>query len=96
MPITMINETQTAELQDALDHAQEICAQEKKDASIVAMGSNSWVAIPTEVGEYYSGTLIRVCFTDVARRPDDNEYEPNTYYQNSETGAYINIKTKPE
>jgi len=92
----MINETQTAELQDALDHAQEICAHQKKDASIIAMGSNTWVAIPTEVGEYYSGTLIRVCFTDVAGRPDYNEYEPNSYYQNSETGYYINIKAKPE
>jgi len=83
MPITMLNETQTEELQDALDHAQDIVTKQKKDASIINMGSNSWVAVPTEPSEYFSGTLIRVCFT--------NCYNDENVYTNSITGKRIEV-----
>ena len=59
----MLNESQTNELIDALEHAQKIVKNTKKDASIMSIGSNSWVAIETEPDEYYDQTLIRVCFT---------------------------------
>lgn len=63
MPTIMLNETQTSELIEALEHAEEIVKNTKKDASVVSVGSNSWVAMQTEPGEYYNQTLVRVCFT---------------------------------
>ena len=83
MPIIMLNETQTEELQDALDHAQDIVTNEKKDASIINIGSNSWVAVSTEPTEYYSGTLIRVCYT--------NCHNDENVYTNSITGKQIEV-----
>ena len=59
----MLNESQTDELLDALENAIEIAREKKKDASVVSVGSNDWVAMECEPHEHYDQTLIRVCFT---------------------------------
>ena len=59
----MLNESQTDELIDALDHARDIAREKKKDASVVSVGSNDWVAMECEPHEHYDQTLVRVCFT---------------------------------
>ena len=58
----MLNESQTDELIDALDHARDIAREKKKDASVVSVVSNDWVAMECEPHEHYDQTLVRVCF----------------------------------
>ena len=71
MPITMLNESQTNELIDALEDAVRIAKEKRTDVSVTSIGSNKWVALDTPQGEYYDQTLIRVCFTN----PDLLGYE---------------------
>jgi len=59
----MLNESQTEELIEALDHAKDIAREKKKDASVVSVGSNNWVAMECDPHEHYDQTLVRVCFT---------------------------------
>tara|TARA_B100000214_G_C23759022_1_gene531349 strand:- start:14 stop:253 length:240 start_codon:yes stop_codon:yes gene_type:complete len=68
----MLNESQTDELIDALDHARDIAREKKKDASVVSVGSNNWVAMECEPHEHYDQTLVRVCFT---REVGDHAYK---------------------
>lgn len=63
----MLNESQTDELIDALNHAREIAREKKKDASVVSVGTNYWVAMECEPHEHYDQTLVRVCFTKAVK-----------------------------
>ena len=80
----MLNESQTSELIEALEHAEELVYKQKKDASVISVGSNSWVALPTESDEYYDETLVRVCYTNPAFLG----------HENSITGERFNYKDK--
>ena len=88
MPVTMLNESQTVELIEALEDAVRIAHEKKTDASVMSIGSNSWVACDTPQGEYYDQTLIRVCFTDpeigYENPQNKKKYLRFKYYNNKE------------
>ena len=84
MPITFLNTEQAQELADALDHAVELCKQRKMDASVISLGTDTWVATPTDPAEYFDETLVRVCVNEADY--SDNKHPWGTAYKSSETG----------
>lgn len=92
MPTTFLNTQQAYELSDALEHAISICKKDKKDASIVSIGNDNWVAMHCEHHEHFDQTLVRVCFSEADI--SDGKHEWGTAYKSSETGEIKFMKNK--
>ena len=95
MPITMLNVTQTEELIDALKDGIAVCKTQQRDASIISIGTNNWVALDTEASEYYDETLVRVCYSE--SDVSDGKHTWGTAYKNSVTKEIVYLdKNKSE
>tara|TARA_X000001036_G_scaffold414509_1_gene429801 strand:+ start:5604 stop:5891 length:288 start_codon:yes stop_codon:yes gene_type:complete len=93
MPTTFLNTQQALELADAIDHAVELVKKQKKDASVLSLSTDTWIATPTEVTEYFDQTLVRVCFNEA---DVSNQKHPwGMAYKNSVTGETV-ISTKKQ
>ena len=95
MPITMLNVTQTIELIEALKDGIAVCKTQQKDASIVSVGTDNWVALDTEPSEYFDQTLVRVCYSEAD--VSDGLHKWGSAYKNSVTNEIVFLnKNKSE